>query len=147
MARAAGILLTWDDFDDLSSVIPLLARVYPNGKADVNEFQAAGGLSIVIRELLDAGLLHDDVTTVMGRGLRRHAQEPFLENGTLVWREGAAASLDTNIVRGMAEPFSPDGGLRVLDGNLGRSVIKVSAVKPSTASWKRRPASSTRRTI
>ncbi|WP_347322103.1 phosphogluconate dehydratase, partial [Ralstonia pseudosolanacearum] len=130
MARAAGILLTWDDFDDLSSVIPLLARVYPNGKADVNEFQAAGGLSIVIRELLDAGLLHDDVTTVMGRGLRRHAQEPFLENGTLVWREGAAASLDTNIVRGMAEPFSPDGGLRVLDGNLGRSVIKVSAVKP-----------------
>ncbi|TXD68762.1 phosphogluconate dehydratase, partial [Ralstonia pseudosolanacearum] len=111
-------------------VIPLLARVYPNGKADVNEFQAAGGLSIVIRELLDAGLLHDDVTTVMGRGLRRHAQEPFLENGTLVWREGAAASLDTNIVRGMAEPFSPDGGLRVLDGNLGRSVIKVSAVKP-----------------
>jgi phosphogluconate dehydratase len=108
--------------------------VYPNGKADVNEFQAAGGLSIVIRELIDAGLLHDDVTTVMGKGLRRHAQEPFLQDMDgkmrLVWRDGAAASLDTNIVRGVAEPFSPDGGLRVLDGNLGRSVIKVSAVKP-----------------
>ena len=130
MARAAGILLTWDDFNDLSGVIPLLARVYPNGKADVNEVQAAGGLSIVIRELIDAGLLHDDVTTVMGKGLRRHAQEPFLEGSTLVWRDGAAASLDTNIVRGVAEPFSADGGLRVLDGNLGRSVIKVSAVKP-----------------
>ncbi len=134
MARAAGILLTWDDFDELSAVVPLLARVYPNGKADVNEFQAAGGLSIVIRELIDAGLLHDDVTTVMGKGLRRHAQEPFLQDMDgkmrLVWRDGAAASLDTNIVRGVAEPFSPDGGLRVLDGNLGRSVIKVSAVKP-----------------
>jgi phosphogluconate dehydratase len=130
MARAAGILLTWDDFNDLSGVIPLLARVYPNGKADVNEFQAAGGLSIVIRELIDAGLLHDDVTTIMGKGLRRHAQEPFLDGEKLVWRDGAAASLDTNIVRGVAEPFSPDGGLRVLDGNIGRSVIKVSAVKP-----------------
>lgn len=134
MARAAGILLTWDDFDELSAVVPLLARVYPNGKADVNEFQAAGGLSIVIRELIDAGLLHDDVTTVMGKGLRRHAQEPFLQDMDgkmrLVWRDGAAASLDTNIVRGVAEPFSPDGGLRVLDGNIGRSVIKVSAVKP-----------------
>jgi phosphogluconate dehydratase len=134
MARAAGILLTWDDFDELSAVVPLLARVYPNGKADVNEFQAAGGLSIVIRELIDAGLLHDDVTTVMGKGLRRHAQEPFLQDMDgkmrLVWRDGAAASLDTNIVRGVAEPFSPDGGLRVLDCNLGRSVIKVSAVKP-----------------
>ncbi|MGC7407035.1 dihydroxy-acid dehydratase, partial [Pandoraea pneumonica] len=85
MARAAGILLTWDDFNDLSGVIPLLARVYPNGKADVNEFQAAGGLSIVIRELIDAGLLHDDVTTIMGKGLRRHAQEPFLDGEKLVW--------------------------------------------------------------
>ncbi len=128
MARAARIMLNWDDFDALSSVVPLLARVYPNGKADVNEFQAAGGLQFVIRQLLEAGLLFDDVTTVVGRGLNAYCQEPCLQDGRLAWREGAQASLDDSVVRPASHPFSEDGGLRLLKGNLGRAVIKVSAV-------------------
>ncbi|BAK74963.1 6-phosphogluconate dehydratase [Pseudogulbenkiania sp. NH8B] len=129
IARAAGIDINWDDFDELSAVIPLLARVYPNGKADVNHFHAAGGMGFLIRELLDAGLLHEDVTTIMGPGLRAYTTEPWLDDGQLAWRPAAATSHDSGVLRPAAEPFSADGGLRVLKGNIGRSVIKVSAVK------------------
>ena len=130
MARAAGVILNWDDFDEISSIIPLLIRVYPNGQADVNHFAAAGGLPFVIRELRDAGLLHDDVDTVVGQGMAAYTQEPFLIDGKLQWRDAVAESRDTDILRTVAAPFSPDGGLRVMRGNVGRSVIKVSAMKP-----------------
>ncbi|MDB5460071.1 MAG: edd, partial [Caulobacteraceae bacterium] len=130
IARAAGVLIDWTDFDELSRVIPLLARVYPNGAADVNQFHAAGGLALITRDLLDAGLLHEDVLTVAGRGLRRYATEPFFEDGELVWKGASALSLDVSIIRPPCDPFDREGGLRLLTGNLGRSVIKVSAVKP-----------------
>ncbi|GLZ89175.1 phosphogluconate dehydratase [Metapseudomonas resinovorans] len=130
IAQAAGIQLTWQDMADLSEVVPTLAHVYPNGKADINHFHAAGGVAFLVRELLDAGLLHEDVNTVTGPGLRRYTQEPFLEEGELVWREGSGKSLDDNILRPVAHPFSPEGGLRVMEGNLGRGVMKVSAVAP-----------------
>ncbi|WP_044875170.1 phosphogluconate dehydratase [Pseudomonas sp. LFM046] len=130
IAQAAGIQLTWQDMAELSEVVPTLAHVYPNGKADINHFQAAGGVAFLVRELLDAGLLHEDVNTVMGRGLHHYTQEPFLEDGKLVWRDGPAASLDESILRPVARPFSPEGGLRVMKGNLGRGVMKVSAVAP-----------------
>jgi phosphogluconate dehydratase len=128
MARAAGIQLTWDDFADLSAVVPLLARVYPNGSADVNQFHAAGGLSFVIRELLDAGLLHEDVETVMGPGLRAYTHDPGLEHGRLVWHAAPTAPRDEGIVRPVSQPFSPDGGLKLVQGNLGRAVLKTSGV-------------------
>ncbi|PWG64661.1 phosphogluconate dehydratase [Sediminicurvatus halobius] len=130
IARAAGIQVTWDDFHELSSVVPLLTRIYPSGKADVNHFHAAGGMGFLVRELLDAGLLHEDVLTVAGEGLRRYAEEPWLHDGGVAWRAAPAASADPEVLRPVSEPFSADGGLRVLDGNLGRAVIKVSAVKP-----------------
>lgn len=129
MARAAGIIINWDDFDALSAVIPLLIRVYPNGQADVNHFAAVGGLPFVIRELRDNGLLHDDVDTVMGRGMAAYTQEPFLSDGRLVWQDAVAESRDTEILRTVAAPFSPDGGLKLMKGNIGRGVIKVSAVR------------------
>ncbi|NNN27582.1 phosphogluconate dehydratase [Pseudomonas nitroreducens] len=128
IAQAAGIQLTWQDMADLSEIVPTLARIYPNGQADINHFQAAGGMSFLIRQLLDGGLLHEDVQTVVGKGLRRYIQEPFLDGGKLVWREGPAASLDENILRPIDKPFSPEGGLRLMEGNLGRGVMKVSAV-------------------
>jgi len=130
IAQAAGIQLTWQDMADLSEVVPTLTHVYPNGKADINHFQAAGGMSFLIRELLEAGLLHENVNTVAGYGLSRYTQEPFLEDGKLVWREGPIESLDEDILRPIARPFSPEGGLRVMEGNLGRGVMKVSAVAP-----------------
>jgi phosphogluconate dehydratase len=130
MARAAGILIDWDDFAELSGVIPLLARVYPNGKADVNHFHAAGGMGFLMQELLAAGLLHGDVKTVMGEGLAAYTQEPWMDNGQLTWRPVPTASADTAVLRPVSEPFSADGGLRLLQGNLGRSVVKVSAVAP-----------------
>ena len=129
-ARAAGIIVNWDDFNEISDIIPLLARVYPNGKADVNHFAAAGGLAFVIRELLDAGLMHEDVDTVVGHGMRAYTQEPFMIDGKLEWRDAAAQSGDDNVIRTAANPFSADGGLRLMKGNIGRSVIKVSAVAP-----------------
>jgi phosphogluconate dehydratase len=129
VARAAGLMIDWTDFDELSSVVPLLARVYPNGVADVNQFQAAGGTGFVLRELLDAGLMHDDVRTVDTRGIRAYAREPELQRGDLLqWRDLPAASGDGSVLRNAGDPFSPTGGLRVLRGNLGRAVIKVSAV-------------------
>jgi phosphogluconate dehydratase len=130
IAQAAGIVIDWTDFDELSRAVPLLARVYPNGSGDVNQFQAAGGLAFVIRELLDAGLLHEDVQTVAGPGLRRYQEEPFLEDGTLVWKPGVVESLDRDMARPVSDPFDGEGGLRLLAGNLGRAVIKISAVKP-----------------
>jgi phosphogluconate dehydratase len=128
IAAAAGIQLGWDDFAELSAVVPLMARVYPNGSADINHFQAAGGVPYLVGQLLDAGLLHADVNTVAGPGLDRYRQEPFLDEGRLVWRDGPTESLDPAVLRPATDPFSADGGLRMLAGNLGRAVIKVSAV-------------------
>ena len=131
MARAAGVILQPEDFADLSEVTPLLARVYPNGLADVNQFHAAGGLGLVIGELLEAGLLHEEVRTVAGPGLRRYAEEPKLgADGELRWEAGTSESLDTDILRGVSAPFQPTGGLKLLRGNLGAAVVKISAVKP-----------------
>ncbi|MGI1744527.1 phosphogluconate dehydratase [Pseudomonas aeruginosa] len=130
IAQAAGIQLTWQDMSELSHVVPTLARIYPNGQADINHFQAAGGMSFLIRQLLDGGLLHEDVQTVAGPGMRRYTREPFLEDGRLVWREGPERSLDEAILRPLDKPFSAEGGLRLMEGNLGRGVMKVSAVAP-----------------
>jgi len=130
MARAAGIVLDLEDFDAISNVVPLMAKVYPNGLADVNHFHAAGGLAFLIGELLAAGLLHDDTRTVAGPGLARYTQEPKLRDGHLVWEAGAGHTLNDRILRPVADPFQPTGGLRQLQGNLGRGVMKVSAVAP-----------------
>jgi phosphogluconate dehydratase len=130
IAHAAGISINWGDFSELSAVVPLLAKIYPNGEADVNHFQAAGGMGFLIGELLDAGLLHGDVRTVAGEGLVRYREEPYLDNGTLAWRPAPEQSGDEGVLRPATRPFSPDGGLKLLSGNLGRAVIKVSAVKP-----------------
>jgi phosphogluconate dehydratase len=129
MAAAAGIDLRWDDFADLSAVVPLLSRIYPNGSADVNHFHAAGGMSFLVHELLDAGLLHGDVRTVAGHGRDRYRDEAGLDDGALVWRAGPRESHDKSVLRGLSDPFSPDGGLRMLTGNIGNAVIKVSAVR------------------
>ncbi|MDY0883276.1 phosphogluconate dehydratase [Dongia soli] len=129
-ARAAGIILNWQDFADISRITPLLARIYPNGSADVNQFQAAGGVGFVIAQLLKAGLLHEDVQTIMGQGLSRYTEEPFLDGGRLIWRPGTVESLDTSILRPIDNPFADEGGIRLMTGNLGRSVMKISAVKP-----------------
>ncbi|HET7796179.1 MAG TPA: phosphogluconate dehydratase [Rhizobacter sp.] len=128
VARSAGILIDWTDFSDLSHAVPLLARVYPNGSADVNQFQSAGGPGFVIRELLDAGYLHGDVAAVSAGGLRDYARLPVRGEGGVVWNDLPAQSGDDTVVRGAAAPFSETGGLKLLTGNLGRSVIKVSAV-------------------
>lgn len=128
MARAAGIIIDWNDFDELSAATPLLARVYPNGSADVNHFHAAGGVAFVIAQLLEAGLLHEDVNTVAGRGLKRYTREPVMVEGVLRWRDGPTVSGDASVVAPASAPFSPEGGLRLMAGNLGRGVIKVSAV-------------------
>jgi phosphogluconate dehydratase len=131
IAKAAGIVIDWDDFSALSAVVPLITRIYPNGTADVNHFHAAGGVGFVLRELIDAGFMHEDVTTILGRGLHAHCTEPLLENGQLSWRDVPAESGDKDVLRPVAEAFSADGGLKLLQGNLGRSVIKISAVKPA----------------
>ncbi len=131
IARTAGIIINWDDFDTLSHAIPLLTHVYPSGQADVNQFHAAGGMALVIRLLLDAGKLHDDVQTVAGSsGLYQYTQEPWLDNGVLAWRDGLKKSADDSIIGTVEKPFQADGGLRLMSGNLGRAVIKTSAVKP-----------------
>ena len=129
VARAAGVALTWDDMDQLSQVVPLLARVYPNGEADVNRFQAAGGVPFVFRELLDAGLMHD-LQTVVPEGMRAFTREPRLEGGVLTSVPAPAVSGDESVVRTAAAPFEAQGGLRLLRGNIGRGLIKLSAVKP-----------------
>ena len=130
MARAAGVLLDLADFDEISAAVPLMAKVYPNGLADVNHFHAAGGLQFLIGQLLDAGLLHADAKTVAGEGLDAYRDEPKLDAGRLIWGPGPVTSLNDKILRPAADPFQPTGGLRQLAGNLGRGVIKVSAVAP-----------------
>ncbi|WP_457279284.1 phosphogluconate dehydratase [Polaromonas sp. P5_D5] len=127
VAHSAGIVIDWNDFSDLSDVVPTLAHVYPNGSADVNQFQAAGGPGFIIRELLDAGFMHEDVLTVREGGIREYTREPALAGAALAWHD-VGASKDETIVRTPAKPFSATGGLKLLQGNLGRSVIKVSAV-------------------
>ena len=130
MARSAGIQLVQDDFATISDQVPLLARVYPNGLADVNHFHAAGGISLIINELLAAGLLHNDVQTIAGHGLDHYTSEPFLDGEVLAWRDGPEASQNRKILARIDEPFNRTGGLRVLKGNLGEAIMKVSAVKP-----------------
>jgi phosphogluconate dehydratase len=131
IARAAGMRVDWDDFADLSEIVPLLARIYPNGGADVNHFHAAGGCGFLIRELLSSGLLHADTMTVMGNsGLESYTREPWLSENGLAWRAAPATTADTDVLRPMHDPFGADGGLKVLRGNLGRAVIKTSAVQP-----------------
>lgn len=131
IARAAGIIVDWEDLDELSSAVPLIARVYPNGSGDVNHFHAAGGIGYVIRELLDAGLLHRDIMTVAGDDLTAYTQEPALQDETLIWQEAPEESGDDTMLRPTANPFSPDGGMRLVRGNLGRATFKTSAVDPS----------------
>ncbi|MEP3244305.1 MAG: phosphogluconate dehydratase [Sneathiella sp.] len=131
IAKAAGIQVNWDDFSDLSEAVPLVARIYPNSQADVNHFHAAGGFGYLIQTLLAEGYLHEDVSTIMGQGLGVYRDEPFLDEETLVWRAAPTASLDADILRSAAEPFEQSGGLKLLNGNIGRSVIKYSAVDPS----------------
>ena len=128
MAQAAGIIVDWNDFSDISSVTRLLARVYPNGTADINQFHAAGGMAFITRELLLAGLLHGDTVTVAGAGLGAYTQEPWIDGDRIAWREGATKSLDENILRPVSSPFEMEGGIRLLKGNLGRGVIKISSV-------------------
>jgi phosphogluconate dehydratase len=128
IARAAGIVIDWEDLDRLSSVVPLVARVYPNGAGDVNHFQAAGGLAYVIASLLEHGLLHPDILTIAKGGFADYTADPRLEGETLVWEKAPAEPLDDSIVRSAAHPFQPDGGMRLVQGNLGRSTFKTSAV-------------------
>lgn len=129
MAKAAGIVLTWDDFDELSKVIPLLCKMYPNGSADVNHFRDAGGMSVVISQLIDAGLVHKDVETVVGFGLENFVVEPRLDGNEVVFEEGARVSRDKDIISTVQKPFFNEGGIKLLKGNVGRSVIKTSALK------------------
>ncbi|MDP5032758.1 MAG: phosphogluconate dehydratase [Paraglaciecola sp.] len=129
VARSAGYIINWDDFSDISNAVPLLTRIYPNGSADINHFTAAGGMALLFKELLDGGLLHNDVNTICGRGLDQYTKEPVLNDGVLEWRDGPTESFDTNVVASVAKPFKPDGGLSVLHGNLGRAVMKTSALR------------------
>ena len=131
IARAAGIIIDWEDMDQLSQVTPLLARIYPNGAGDVNQFEAAGGMAFVIRELLGAGLLHGDILTVAGDDLASYGRSPSLTGDAVDWSEAPAKSRDETMLRGAAAPFAPDGGMRLVTGNLGRAIIKTSAVAES----------------
>ncbi|HTN34202.1 MAG TPA: phosphogluconate dehydratase, partial [Marinobacter sp.] len=128
IARAAGIVIDWDDYSELSAAVPSMTRIYPNGDEDVNAFHEAGGTPFLIRELLSAGLLHNDVETVVGHGLERYTQNPGVEGGKLIWKPAREKSLYPDVLSTVVDPFAPDGGLKVLRGNLGRGVIKVSAV-------------------
>ncbi|WDE09665.1 phosphogluconate dehydratase [Thalassomonas haliotis] len=128
-ARAAGIIINFQDFHDLSEVVPLITRIYPNGHADINHFQQAGGMALLFKELLGNGLLHEDVETICGKGLSRYTQQPVLENGQLQWVDGAQVSGDDQVIATVAKPFKVDGGLKVLEGNLGVSVLKTSSMR------------------
>ncbi len=128
IARAAGIIIDWDDFNDISEATPLLTRVYPNGKADINHFQACGGMGYLMKTLREGGYLNENVKTCMGEGLEAYTKEPYLDKGELKWRDAPEKPLDEDVLRGVDAPFDSIGGLKLLKGNLGRSVIKVSAV-------------------
>jgi phosphogluconate dehydratase len=129
VAKAAGYIINWDDFADISRAVPLLTRIYPNGSADINHFTAAGGMALLFKELLEGGLLHNDVNTICGQGLEQYTQEPKIENGELVWRDGPTESFDKQVIATVKEPFKADGGLSVLSGNIGRAVMKTSALR------------------
>ncbi|GAB2705422.1 phosphogluconate dehydratase [Aliiglaciecola sp. 3_MG-2023] len=129
VARAAGYEINWDDFSDISNAVPLLTRIYPNGSADINHFTAAGGMAVLFKELLSAGLLHNDVKTICGDGLEQYTKEPTLKDGELTWQDGPVESFDKEVISSVAKPFKPDGGLSVLHGNLGRAVMKTSALR------------------
>ncbi|TWX73827.1 phosphogluconate dehydratase [Colwellia sp. C1TZA3] len=128
-AKAAGITINFQDFNDLSDAVPLLTRIYPNGHADINQFQEAGGMALLFKELIDAGLVHEDVETICGRGLTRYTQRPVIEDGKLVWIDGATSSGDDEIIATVTKPFSSHGGLKVMKGNLGVSVLKTSSLR------------------
>ncbi len=128
IARAAGIVIDWTDLDEISKVTPQLTRIYPNGEADVNHFHEAGGMAFVIRELLDAGLLYPDIATIHGGDLYAQAEDPFLDGDQLSWKPAVESSRDESVLRGVKQPFAPDGGIRLLQGNLGRAIVKISAV-------------------
>ncbi len=130
IAAAAGIRIDWTDMAELSAAVPLLAQVYPSGQADVNHFHEAGGMAFIIGELLDAGLLHDEVATVLGHGLRQFAYRPALDGDRVHWSAGKVPSGDLSVLRGVERPFAPEGGIRLVQGNLGRAVVKVAAVEP-----------------
>ena len=128
IAKAAGIIINWDDFSELSDIIPLLTRVYPNGAADVNHFHAAGGMGFLIYTLLENGLLHNDVNTILGFGLDKYTKEPKIKENKLVWEEGPKKSLNESIIRKVVNPFQLKSGLRMMSGNIGRAVMKISAI-------------------
>ncbi len=129
-ARAAGIIIDFQDFNDISDAVPLITRIYPNGHADINHFEQSGGMALLFKELIDGGLVHEDVETICGRGLSRYTKKPVLENGELVWVDGAQESGDDEVIATVNKPFKADGGLKVLKGNLGISVIKTSSLRP-----------------
>jgi len=128
-AKAAGIIINFQDFNDLSDAVPLLTRIYPNGHADINQFQEAGGMALLFKELIESGLVHEDVETICGRGLTRYTQRPVMEDGKLVWIDGATSSGDAEIIATVEKPFSSHGGLQVMKGNLGVSVLKTSSLR------------------
>ena len=128
-AKAAGIIINFQDFNDLSHAVPLITRIYPNGEADINHFQEAGGMALLFKELINAGMLHEDVETICGRGLTRYTQKPVLDNGQLIWVDGVEKSLDDSVIATVAKPFKADGGLKTLKGNLGTSVLKTSSLR------------------
>ncbi|MGK0286456.1 MAG: phosphogluconate dehydratase, partial [Salibacteraceae bacterium] len=129
IAKAAGIIINWEDFSDVAEVVPQLTQVYPNGSADINHFQACGGMGYLMKTLMEGGFLNENVKTAAGKGLEAYTKEPYLENGILAWRDCPEQSLDKTVMRGVKNPFEPSGGLKILSGNIGRAVIKVSAVK------------------
>jgi len=128
-AKAAGIIINFQDFNDLSDAVPLLTRIYPNGHADINQFQEAGGMALLFKELIESGLVHEDVETICGRGLTRYTQRPVMEDGKLIWIDGATSSGDAEIIATVEKPFSSHGGLQVMKGNLGVSVLKTSSLR------------------
>jgi len=128
-SRAAGIIVNFQDFNDLSHAVPLITKIYPNGQADINQFQEAGGMALLFKELIASGLLHEDVETICGRGLTRYTKKPVLENGQLKWVDGVSESGDKDVITTVAQPFKADGGLKTLEGNLGTSVLKTSSLR------------------
>ncbi|MCI5121130.1 MAG: phosphogluconate dehydratase, partial [Candidatus Electrothrix sp. AUS4] len=128
IAKAAGIQINWDDFAELSEIVPLLVRIYPNGAGEINSFQQAGGMALLIRELLEGGLVHEDVQTVAGLGLSRYLEEPVLEKDSVVWQDGPEQSCDPAIIAPLAQPFAAISGIKLLSGNLGRAIMKISAL-------------------
>ena len=140
IARAAGIRINWDDFADLSDVIPLIVRIYPNGPADINSFQQAGGMALLIRELLQGGMLHEDVQTVAGQGLNRYLEQPVLNGGTAQWETAAEFSTIPEVLTTLDKPFMDIGGIKVLSGNLGRAIMKISALADGEDTFVEAPA-------